>query len=372
MARPPTLQDVATHVGMGKSTVQRVLTGIGSFSPETRRQVMEAVAKLGYKTDPFFSILGGKKSRRCHDPIKIAYIYRASYEAGVNYFASAALRGTELGYNVESIELAEFAAHERVMDVLYHRGYVGVIIGKVPASDHASILANTHLPIICCGRIAPLPLHTVQSDTTDMVRLAWNSMLKAGYNRIGVALAPHVPVVEDDLDRFATILQCQVDTLPPKNRIPPLRTPLRDYKALTTWFRKYKPDAVLGFCNGLYYPLIDAGVDMSRIGYASFHSSIETPEFAGIVEPIESVAREAVNLLDQLIRHRSVGVPTEPLHLLVPGHWLDGPSLPPKRSLPSEPLHLRVNGHWLDDPDFSSKRLSSLKAKTVKADAIRR
>jgi LacI family transcriptional regulator len=335
MPESPTLRDVAAYVGMGKSTVQRVLTGVGSVSPEAHKQIMEAVAKLGYRPNPLFSILGSQKHRHSMDPMKIAYIYRATCQAGVNYFPGAEARGKMLGYDVELVELAEFAAEKRLMDIFYHRGYAGVIVGQVPASDGAAILANTHLPVVSCGRISPLPLHTIQTDTTDLIRLAWSSILKAGYSRIGVALAPHVPVVEDDFDRFATVLQCQADTLAVKDRIPPLRAPLRDHNALIIWFHKYKPDAVLAFGTSLYYPLRDSGVDMSRIGFASLHNSVLSPEFAGMIEPLDSISREAVNFLDQLIRHRAVGTPEERLHLLVPGRWHDGDSLPPKQPLPA-------------------------------------
>jgi DNA-binding LacI/PurR family transcriptional regulator len=328
MAASPILRDVAAHVGMGKSTVQRVLTGTGSVSPRTRKKITDTAARLGYVPNPFFSILSGQKRRRDVRSMKIAYIYRRSYRAGAGYFLSAAARGKALGYNLEQIELAELGAGTRLMDVLYHRGFAGVIIGQIPMSDHAAVLANTHLPLVCCGRIAPLPVHTVQADVTDMTRLAWQSMIKAGYRRIGAAVGMHVPTLEDDLDRLGTVLQCQVD-ISPRNRIPPLRTALGNKKALVAWVRRYKPDAVLAFSNAEYYTIRDSGMDMSRLGYASLHTFGGSREFAGVIEPTDSISREAVNLLDQLIRHRSIGIPSEPLHILVPGVWREGFSLPP-------------------------------------------
>ncbi len=72
---------------------------------------------------------------------------------------------------------------------------------------------------------------------------------------------------------------------------------------------------------------------MSRIGYAALHAAKQNDyaiPIAGIIQPANSIPREALNLLDQLIRHRSVGVPEEPMHILLPGKWKDGPSLPVK------------------------------------------
>ncbi|GAA2223258.1 LacI family transcriptional regulator [Herbiconiux moechotypicola] len=48
-SRPVTLLDVARAAGVGKSTVSNVLSGTGRFSDETRREVLEAAARLGYQ-----------------------------------------------------------------------------------------------------------------------------------------------------------------------------------------------------------------------------------------------------------------------------------------------------------------------------------
>ncbi|MEU6343147.1 LacI family DNA-binding transcriptional regulator [Streptomyces sp. NPDC046977] len=47
--RRPTLADVAREVGVSAKTVSRVLNEDGPSSPETRKRVLEAVAKLGFQ-----------------------------------------------------------------------------------------------------------------------------------------------------------------------------------------------------------------------------------------------------------------------------------------------------------------------------------
>jgi len=337
MAASPTLRDVATHVGMGKSTVQRVLAGIGSVSPRARKRITKAAASLGYVPNPLFSILSSQKRRQSRKSMKIAYIYRKAYRTGVSYFPWAMVRGKMLGYQVEQVDLDELGAENRLMDVLYHRGFNGAIVGSLPATDHTAILCNTHFPLVRCGRIAPLPIHTIQGDVMGMTRLAWQSIIEAGYRRIGAAVGTHVPVLADDLDRLSAVLQCQSEIFPLKDRIPPLRAPLNDRAAVVKWFRRYKPDAVLGFGNGEYHYIKESGVDMSKVGYVSLHASPSSGEISGIAEPIDSISREAVNLLDQLIRHRSIGIPDEPLQILVPGVWNDGETLPLKSSFTTHP-----------------------------------
>ncbi len=204
-----TIRDIAEKLGLGKSTVQRALTGCGSISTRARKRIVEAAAKLGYQPDPLFSILGSRGRRSLLSPMKIAYVCHHEFYAGIDVFTRAKDRGEALGYKLERMEVEALGAGKRLMDVLYHRGFVGVLIGPIRSSDHEAILANTHLPVVCCGRIDPLPLHTVQPDITDMVRLTWRRMLDAGYRRIGPAIGTHFPLIADDLDRLGAVLDCQ-------------------------------------------------------------------------------------------------------------------------------------------------------------------
>jgi LacI family transcriptional regulator len=173
----------------------------------------------------------------------------------------------------------------------------------------------------------PLPLHTVQPHITNQVRVTWRHMRAAGYRRIGPAIAQHDPPIEDDIDRLGSVLACQQE-LPKKDRIPPLLTRHNDAASLIVWFKQHQPDAVLGFASGQYYALVDAGIDMSQVGYASRHAPTSNAEIAGTRELNNVVAQESVHLLDQFIRHRVVGLPEAPLHLLIPGRWKTGSSLP--------------------------------------------
>jgi DNA-binding LacI/PurR family transcriptional regulator len=234
---PPTLtiRALAQKLGISKSTVQRALAGLSGISPELRSRVNEAATRLGYRPDPLFSILGSQCRKGRKQSTMIAYLVGNLENApdgkrhgvGVNTYAGIKLRAEELGYGVEQIGIDELAAGKRVMDVLYNRGYVGVIIGfNIRASAHPEILANTHLPVVSCGRIDAMPLHTVQPDIPQTIRLAWSKMLAAGYRRIGGAIGVHNPSIVDDADRLGTLLALQEDILKKKDRIPPCRMQL--------------------------------------------------------------------------------------------------------------------------------------------------
>ena len=325
----PTIRDLAEKLSLGKSTVQRALAGLPGISEATRARVKAAATELGYRPDPLYSSLAMQRSRSSRHTLQIVFLRSKTARGGVNLYENIKAHAYPLGYDVVTIDPDSLAAGKRLMSVLYHRGSVGVIVGPLHPSCYEPVLANTKLPVVCCGRIDPLPLHTVQPDITDHVRLAWRHIREAGYRRIGPAIALHTPAVEDDIDRLGAVLACQY-TLPEEERVPPLLAPLRDAKALVEWCQLHKPDAVLGFSMSQYYSLAAAGIDMSRVGFASLHAPRDSEEIAGTEELNDSVASEAVHLLDQFIRRRVVGLPAEPLHLLVPGRWKPGASLPPK------------------------------------------
>lgn len=328
----PTIRDIAAKLGIGKSTVQRVISGDPRCSEKTRRAVIEEARKSGYQPDPLFSILGsqGRRSRtRC---LQIAFVAHGGADLPGNwseYFESACRRAGQLGYELTHIDPHEFGGGDNFMSILYHRGFAGVLVATVRAPDHHLLLANEHLPVVCCGRIDLLPLHTVQPDVIQPVRLGWQKLLDHGYRRIGPAICAHRQPVEDDNERLGAVLALQRNTLSPTDHLPPLLAPVSDEEAFLKWFRRYKPDSVLAFRGANYWKLRDAGIPMEKIGFVSMHAAPagSDPVVAGIVECLDTVASESVNFLDQLIRHRKVGVPELPIRIQISGVWRDGESL---------------------------------------------
>ena len=327
-----TIRDLALKLNVGKSTIHRALTGRPGVSPELRKLILEQATKMGYKPDPLFSAFASRKRQNRSRMVSIAFVYRSSVRGGVDYYLIPAMkRGLELGYQVEEIDLEYFKGSHRFMEILLIQGFLGVIIGGLRSEDHSAILANKLLPVVCCGQIDFLPLHTVQPAITENVRHCWKKVFELGYRRIGAGIGIHLPPMEDDSSRLGAILGCQEEMLEPKDRIPPYLSLNVDPVAFLKWFQIYQPEAVIGFSPSQYFDLKDAGVDLSRIGFASLHREY-VPDYkdsiAGLVEPSEIIGYESMNLLDQLIRHRSVGVPVKPLKIHVPSDWLDGESLP--------------------------------------------
>ena len=145
MDSSPTLGHLAEVLGMGKSTVQRALTGDPGCSSTTRARVVEMAAKLGYRPDPVFATMGSRRRRKPVDEVPLAYLESygpGEMRAGGLYFEPAKRRADQLGYRLEPINLQTWEGGKDVWKVLYARGFAGVILGSMRRAHLPMLLRN--------------------------------------------------------------------------------------------------------------------------------------------------------------------------------------------------------------------------------------
>lgn len=336
-----TLSDIGRRLGLGKSTVQRALSNDPGCSPETAELVRRTAAELGYRPDPIFAALAARRVRRGGSGIPLVHLVdeRAKGNKPSGHYAEhLAERAQELGYGLERINLGTWASPRRLWKILFARGVAGVIADSLRAHRAELLAANTLFPLVCVGRTDPMPFNTIRPSIVHPVHEMWTRMNALGYRRIGAAILSHDPMVEDDFSRFAAALACQaLDSRGDAVAIPPLRTSIHAASEIAGWAKRHRPDAVIGFHVGQYYDLLDAGLKVpEELGFACLHLD-EVPRepeyaglFAGMAQDFPLIARSAVNLLDQMVRHGERGVPRKPINLTVHAEWREGRTLPPR------------------------------------------
>jgi LacI family transcriptional regulator len=340
---PPSLKDVAREAGVSRATAQRALSNSPRCLPETKAKVQAAAASLGYKPQPVFAAMGARSRRTLMGDLPLAYIEatESRHRAGGAYFEAASERAYALGYKLHRIDLDTWTPIQRIWDILHTRGFGGVLVGGVRADNHSILLENKRFPIVCCGRVDPLPFHTVRPAILSAVKRAFEEITDKGYRRIGAAVLRHDPPVEDDFSRLATALGCLHGLGPEYGKIPPLACDIAAGAELVNWLREFRPDAVLGFHDGLLSEIRDAGFRVPEdIAFASLHRGTAEP-VAGLDQNYRAIAFAAVNLIDQLIRHGEVGIPGDPLTITVEASWFEGPTLPQKPVMKLEESNLR-------------------------------
>ena len=161
-------------------------------------------------------------------------------------------------------------------------------------------------------------------------------MRHLGYRRIGWALAGHEPPIVDDILRQAG-MRTVLEQTPQSERIPDLSglgfsdSP----KALLSWTKKYRPEAVVGFHCGYYYALREGGYRIPEdLGYASLHCNATEGEsefaISGMFDMRAEVLKTAVEVMDREIRLGHRGMPERPLKLMVTPRWHLGETVIPR------------------------------------------
>lgn len=250
---------------------------------------------------------------------------------GGNYFEAAQKRAWELGFDLHRFSLSHFAQPAEIWKMLYARGYVGVLLGRVSQRDLPTLLLNTIFPTVCCGRVDDLPFHMVRHSAFGGMERAWAEIMRHGYRRIGAAICRHAVPVEDDLSRHAAVLGLQQTLQKKSEHIPPFLGLHTDEEGFHAWVDKYKPEAVLGFSPLQLYHLqshkirVPADIAFATLG---LHNIPDEDGIAGLLTETVLLARIAVNLLDQLVRHGECGIPKQPISSIFTPGWVEGRTLP--------------------------------------------
>ncbi len=186
MAKRITIKDVAKEAGVSITIVSRVLSNYGSFSEESKSNVLKAVEKLNYKPDIVAQSLRTKKSK----------VIGVIVSDIVTFFFTTLVRGVEdlanqSNYSVILCNSDEDLIKEReYLSALYERGVDGLIISPSPGNDsYLKKLARggTHI-VLVDRKINGLRVPTVTVDNETGAYEAVSYLISLGHRRIGIII----------------------------------------------------------------------------------------------------------------------------------------------------------------------------------------
>ena len=335
------MRDIAKRAGVSVATVSMALRSCGTVSAARSEEIRKLATSMGYRPNPLLSSLASKKFRTGKTirgtPIAILnFPISASGEdspgSNPDLYVRVLLReARQLGY-APTVYNYPFGRRTKQLErILYHRMVQGILLhGSVDQKGMMDEFDWSPYPVVQCARFHISPrFHTVRSNIFQSVKLAFEKVLALGYRRIGLAVGHHDIPLEDDQARHGAAVAVAAAHLPPKRQLPVFLGSINDRPAFKEWVRKTRPDAVLGFSPRFYWLLVEMGFSIpDDIGFASLHLARNAPELSsGLFQNGEIIARQAVILLDQLIRERQRGIPELPMHLLIPSTWVEGETL---------------------------------------------
>jgi len=320
-----TLRDIARKAGCHHSTVSMVLRRHPSIPPATADRILRLAEKMGYQPNPLLSAwmtdVRGRYSGNYKATLAFLDVDRESNPHLMEYFYGASHRADELGYKLSYFWLHEPGMTSRRMNhILNHSGIHGVVIGPIIPKSHIS-LTWSNLATVAIGHSLLRPqLNRVVHDQFRGMQTAIRAMSKLGYRRFGMMWNEGAD--ERTNYNYTSLLARYQQTIPARDRVPIVY----DEDDLPRWFARWRPDCVISFAYMINLFVKRVGSETAIVDLDLCQNSVKGS--AGIDQRYERIGAIAVDTICSDLAVNRLGVPEEPLTILVEGSWVDGATLP--------------------------------------------
>ncbi len=336
-----TMQDVANACHLSKMTVSLALKNDVRVKKETKKLVLQKAAELGYKSNPYVSVLMAQlrtSSKRKASPV-IAFLNLKNppedlhaNNAGKNYYMGAKARAESLGFRLEEFSpFAKGMTLERLEKIFYTRNLHALLL--TPA-DHRHTHIDLHWERYAAAKfgftVDRPDVHSVTTDHFQSVQLLTNELFSLGYRHMGLALPDSM---NDRVDhRWAgAFLYCQWNYA--KKAKLELFVPTKwDKASFLKWFKSKRPQVVISYDPIVPTWLEEAGYAIPEdVGYATVDWSRDYPHFSGINPHPQRVGRLGIDLVIEQVHRNEYGIPPEAKRVLVAGEWVMGSTVKKQR-----------------------------------------
>lgn len=348
-----TLRDIAKKMGISHSAVALGLRNSSRISRELRQKIEKVAQDLGYHPNPMATALGHLRSETRRHPVntEIAWInywekpeQLRSYREFDLYWKGAYAAAEQYGYRLEEFSCNKRLSPPQLERILLARNIRGILVPPHRPSDIPPGWKQMHwenFSIVRFGySVDGLPVHVVTANHLVSGLLAVENIRKLGYGRIGFVTSRSMATrfragffmknfePEKEYEGITLILPNEIDTL-------------EDLKILSAWLKKHRPNAILTDIASMRNALEKIGYRVPKdIGLASL-SVLDGNADSGIYQNSEEVGRTAAENLISMINRNQYGIPKFVRETLIDGKWVDGTTLPPRRT--SKPKAMNAN-----------------------------
>lgn len=336
---------LARHLGLSQSTVSLALRNSPLIPEETKARVREAAEQGGYQPNPLVSTLmehirGGRevKDHGCLGILVNAKNERdwlAAHDSYRQQYRAIKRQAEKRGYRTECFFLGDGdLSDERIDRIMHARGIPGVILAqgyeecarlpRIDWSRYSCAISGYAWKSLNGDKVAPHYKHNVEH--------AFSELRRRGYRKIGFCLSKNA-TERSESAFLAAYFICQ-HLLEDAEKIPlfigqPGEVPA---SAFTKWFRRWKPDALIGRdgCESIW--LDEMGIKPGRdIGIVCMFRHLHS-DFSSIDENHEVIGEALVDMLAAHIMHNNKGLPIHPVLSLVSGSWWEGTTAPARKT----------------------------------------
>ncbi len=337
------IQQIANHAQVSRSTVSRALRNDPKISEKTRSRIHRIARQLNYCPDPEISQLmrhlrfAGESVSLM--PIAFVTCFPSPEEwknspSILKCYEGARSRARQHGYDLQHFWLGDKEMSEaRLGEILYHRGIRGVLIAPLPDGLSSMQMQWDRFAAVTIGySLAEPAISRASSHFAHAMRIALAALELRGYRRIGLFM----PGGDRRLDHgYLSEYLLRDQRIASRDRVPILESDRYSSDEYAKWKAKSKPEVVVT-TNAETAKRLSSEKKAIRSDLAILNLDGSTPErYSGVEHHTPDIGAAAVDLIVEQLHLRQFGIPKAPKAVLVECEWIDGQSarmLPPKTS----------------------------------------
>lgn len=334
---PPSIRSLARALGLSGATVSLALRDSPRVIPETKRRVLEAARRAGYRPNALVSsVLTGVRRASHHvfqgalmainyspepEPVLLPY-HREILDGAQN-------RAAALGYTLTHCWTGPNALSlQRLNSILAARGVQGVVVMPFSeAQDFSSLDWRSLAGAIMDHCLTAPSVTTILPDHHLSLFGALKRLWALGYRRPGLVLDR---ARDERLHfRWSAAYGSFSRTVGQEELVPVLiEAPLRA-ASFQAWFQAHEPDVIIGHIQteaarwlgerGLRIP--------EHVGFLHLNWTERSAPCAALDLQPAVLGGAAVEAVVAQLQRNERGLPENPKAIMMPTRWVDGPTL---------------------------------------------
>lgn len=336
-ASAPTLRSIAKQLGLSRTTVSDALRGSPRVDPNTAARVKKAAREAGYRRNPLAGALMSELRRSRGGAFRgviaaIDFNEPDRPETSSRYHRELVLgadtRATELGFKVEKFSVGHAGVSvQRLDSILQSRGIHGVILLPAWEEPDLSNLDWSRFAGIYTDYIIERPaLHSVCPDHYRSLLAALQHLADLGYRQPGLFVKKHQDARLQF--RWGAAFRAFQENHPEIRAIPPLVEETITRDNFTKWFKRHKPDVVIGHNTDVIEWMEGCGAKLPEThGFFCINLHMKARPCAGLDLQPRMLGARATELLIAQLQRNETGIPEWPSTTTIPAHWAEGPTV---------------------------------------------
>lgn len=340
MPQIPTIRTIARQLRLSVATVSEALRDNPRVNPATRAKVHRAADRVGYKTNPLLGAALSAVRRACHqnyrgnlalvdvaeDGRKELLVFHREIVAG------AKARALSLGFDTDLFWLGDqddALSCPRLKSVLEARGIRGVVLLPFNIDQDMGAFDFSRFAAVQMDHCLMQPqLHTILPDHYVSMLHALERLTQRGYRRIGLCM-------EQRKDRrlknkWSAAFLAFFRSYSRDSGVAALIAPELTRAGFLAWYRKHKPDLIVGHFQIVVEWLREIKVRVPEdVGFFNLNLTECTGPCAGLDLQPRSLGGAAVETVVAMMHRQERGVPSSPQTITLEASWVEGPTIRP-------------------------------------------